>query len=127
MFKWNLTASLLGLAIIFGPVGSGSAIAQDMQHGMAGHGSGDPAVEAYLAASARMHEGMAIEFLGDADVDFARGMIPHHQGAIDMARALLEYGQDPELKKLAEGIIAAQEKEIAFLRSWLEKKGYKAG
>jgi uncharacterized protein (DUF305 family) len=70
---------------------------------------------------------MAIEFTGDPDVDFARGMIPHHQGAIDMARALLEYGQDPEMRALAEAIIAAQEQEIAFLRSWLKKRGAKAG
>ena len=73
-----------------------------------------------------VHQGMAIEFSGDPDVDFARGMIPHHQGAIDMARALLEHGQDPEIRALAEAIIAAQEQEIAFLRSWLEERGRKA-
>jgi uncharacterized protein (DUF305 family) len=74
-----------------------------------------------------MHRDMTLEFTGDPDVDFARGMIPHHQGAIDMARAVLAYGQDPELKALAEGIIAAQEQEIAVLRSWLEKRGRKDG
>ena len=98
-----------------------------MQHGLAGHGSGDPATQAYLAASERMHRDMTLEFTGDPDVDFARGMIPHHQGAIDMARAVLAYGQAPELKALAEGIIAAQQQEIDFLRRWLEKRADKAG
>ena len=79
------------------------------------------------AATDRMHQAMAIEPSGDVDLDFVRSMIPHHQGAIDMAPALLAASEDPELRKLAEEIIAAQEKEIAFLRSWLQKKGEKSG
>ena len=127
MFTQCLKAGWLRLAIGLAPLAAGSLAAQDMQHGMAAHGgAGGPAAEAYLAASDRMHRDMAIELSGDPDVDFARGMIPHHEGAIDMARALLEYGQDPELRALAEGIIAAQEQEIAFLRSWLAERGEKA-
>jgi uncharacterized protein (DUF305 family) len=81
------------------------------------------ATKAYQAAMQRMHEAMAIPYSGDPDVDFVKSMIPHHQGAIDMAKAMLKYGKDPELRKLAEDIIAAQEKEIAFMRGWLAKHG----
>lgn len=80
------------------------------------------ATKEYEAAMARMHKDMAIAYSGDADVDFARGMIPHHQAAIDMARIVLAHGKDPQMKKLAKEIIAAQEKEIATLNAWLKKK-----
>ena len=71
-----------------------------------------------------MHEGMAIKYTGDADVDFVRGMIPHHQGAVDMAKIELEYGKDPDNRKLAEEIIASQEKEIAVMQAWLKAHGH---
>ncbi|KAF0227792.1 MAG: hypothetical protein FD175_2498 [Beijerinckiaceae bacterium] len=93
----------------------------------AGHGAAapdaSPSTKAYEAANDRMHKDMAIKFSGDADIDFFKGMIPHHQGAIDMAKVVLQHGKDPETKKMAEEIIAAQEKEIAFMREWLKKKG----
>ncbi|MBC2836658.1 CopM family metallochaperone [Paragemmobacter straminiformis] len=83
----------------------------------------DAATEAYRAANMAMHEGMDIEYTGNADVDFVRGMIAHHQGAIDMAKIVLEHGSDPEIRKLATGIIAAQQGEIAFMQEWLAKNG----
>ncbi|MBD4634688.1 DUF305 domain-containing protein, partial [Xanthomonas citri pv. citri] len=75
--------------------------------------------KAFKAANAKMHQGMAIEFSGDADVDFARGMIAHHQGAIDVAKIELEYGKDPTQRKLAEAVIKAQEAEIADMHAFL--------
>ncbi len=79
--------------------------------------------EAFEEVNAKMHRDMAIQFTGEADVDFVRGMIPHHQGAIDMAVVLLQYGSDPEIKKLAQDIIDAQKKEIAWMKDWLANKG----
>ncbi|RYF72167.1 MAG: DUF305 domain-containing protein [Comamonadaceae bacterium] len=76
---------------------------------------------AYETAAARMHTGMAIPYTGISDVDFARGMIPHHRGAIDMARVQLQHGKDPAMRKLAQEVIDAQEKEISFLQEWLRR------
>ena len=78
----------------------------------------------YDKAMTDMHVAMmAVKPTGDADVDFVQGMIPHHQGAIDMAKVQLEKGTDPDIRKLCEGIIAAQEKEIAMMQEWLKKHG----
>jgi uncharacterized protein (DUF305 family) len=100
--------------------------------GMAGHdmsamgtpkGDQGESSKAYAKANADMHTGMDITFTGNADVDFAKGMIPHHQGAIDMAKIVLQYGKNAELRTLAEGIVKAQESEIAFMKDWLAKNG----
>ena len=58
----------------------------------------------------------------DMDVAFVCSMIPHHQGAIDMAKAELKHGDDPWAKQMAEAVITAQEKEIADMLAWLEKQ-----
>jgi uncharacterized protein (DUF305 family) len=105
---------------------TGPALAETMDHsampGMA-MTSDDPVIAAWQAANAKMHADMDIPFTGDPDTDFLMGMIPHHQGAVDMARIVLEHGRDPEVRKLAQAIIAAQESEIAFMQDWLKRHG----
>jgi uncharacterized protein (DUF305 family) len=116
-------AFAFALALAAAPLALSPALAQQghQHHGPATQAEA-PSTTAYRAANARMHRDMDIRFTGDADRDFAAGMIPHHQGAIDMAKVVLANGKDPELRKLAEDIIKAQEGEIAFLKAWLAKR-----
>ncbi len=97
-----------------------------MSHGSQGtqpKGDAGPSSLAFHGINAKMHGAMDIAFTGNADVDFVAGMIPHHQGAIDMAKTVLAFGKDPEVRKLAEEIVKAQESEIALMRDWLQKNG----
>lgn len=79
--------------------------------------------KALEAANAAMHEAMAVEMTGDVDIDFMRTMIPHHEGAVEMAKIVIANGKDPEVRKLAVEVIKAQETEIAFMKTWLERNG----
>lgn len=102
-------------------LGSANAIAQETHSGHAASASsgatGQGAHQSEMQSlMQKMHTDMNQPMKGNADVDFATMMIPHHQGAIDMAKIQLKYGKDEKLRKMAQQIIEAQEKEIAELR-----------
>ena len=100
-------------------------LAMAQSGGHQGHGAATadtPATKALKAANDKMHRDMDIRYTGNADRDFVAGMIAHHQGAIDMARAVLLHGKDPEIRKLAQDIVDAQEKEIAQMKAWQAKQ-----
>ena len=128
----HLRRILLGAAAGAAMLAAGPAPAQQEQphaapHGQ--HGGGGAGVttggghhgDSMRAAMRGMQHGMDVPMSGDPDVDFARMMIPHHQGAVDMARSQLESGKDPELRRLAQKIIEDQEREIAILQGWLDR------
>jgi len=106
---------------------AGSALAQTapapMDHSKmvmpAAGGSAEPSM---MESMDKMNKAMSsAPMTGDADHDFVVMMLPHHQGAVDMAKFELAHGKDPALQKLAREIVAAQDKEIAFMKGWLAK------
>lgn len=99
--------------------GHGPGGMPDMRHDAPAAQPG--ASQAYRDAMMKMHRDMDVPMTGNADRDFVTGMIPHHQGAIDMAEVELRYGRDPQLRRLARDIIAAQKREIAGMRQWLAR------
>lgn len=97
------------------------ALAQHAGHGQRPATNEPASTREYRAVNDRMHRDMNIRWSGNADRDFAAAMIPHHQGAIEMARVVLRHGADPDMRRLAEDIIRTQEAEIAELRAFLAR------
>ncbi len=92
--------------------------------GSADAGTGE-STQAFKAADDKMMQDMSADYTGNTDKDFVAHMIPHNQGAIEMAQGELKYGKEPELKRLAWNIIKAQHEEIAFMKGWQAKHGVK--
>ena len=82
-----------------GMMGQGMADRGAVGHGAMG-GPTDPVEAAFAAINRRMHRDMAV-YAGGPDRAFAQAMVAHHQGAVDMAKVILAFGQDPEIRKLA--------------------------
>jgi uncharacterized protein (DUF305 family) len=126
MMKSRFLAFAVGLIAL-----PGLALAQATHGGHSGHSAPAQAAQTpetsstkgYRQANETMHRNMDIAFSGDPDVDFVRGMIPHHQGAIDMARVALQHAKDEQIRKWATDVIREQEREIAEMQAWLKKKG----
>jgi uncharacterized protein (DUF305 family) len=137
MIRKRLKCLLLSRKVIFTlliitiSILSFQVLAEDVHHG---HAIKTPATGPFVVSSDKpfetlMDEAMSIMHRdmeqalrnGDPDHDFVTMMIPHHQGAIDMAKVLLLYGKNAELRNLGKGIITAQENEIKIMQEWLRK------
>ena len=98
------------------------ALAQTDPHAGMKMGAAPAADGSMMESMDKMNKAMSsAPMTGDADHDFVVMMLPHHQGAVDMAKFELAHGKDPALQKLAREIVAAQDKEIAFMKNWLAK------
>jgi len=117
MEKTMKSAAKLFVVIALATSASG-AVAQNAQRG-------SESTKAFKAADMSMMKNMdAAPYTGNPDVDFRTHMIPHHQGAIAMAKVGLKYATDAETKKMAQKIIDDQEKEVADMQAWLKKNGH---
>ncbi len=113
------------LAVVLSTLVAGHSVAQTDHDGhdaaAAATTKGADAEAAYRRATDMMHEAMSkMQYSGKADVDFVRGMIAHHQAAIDMAKVVIMYGEDLEIRRLAEEIVTAQKREIDQMEAWLK-------
>jgi uncharacterized protein (DUF305 family) len=114
-----LSALCAPFLLLSGPVGM--AVEQpDSSHG--DHHSDAPHHAEFHDVMKKMHKDMmAAPMKNVPDFDFVSMMIPHHEGAIGMAKVALKYGKDAEIRKMAQSIIDMQEKEIAEMKEWMRK------
>jgi uncharacterized protein (DUF305 family) len=117
--KFSTLAMLAGIAL------AGATLSTQAYADMSSMPMGkDASTQAFQHADESMMDAMeSPAYTGNADRDFVTHMIPHHQGAVDMAEVELKYGKDPAIRKLAAGVIQAQKQEIALMKQWLATHG----
>lgn len=128
-YRLALVAASAALSVSAVPAyaqqGGASMPGMDMSHAASNTpgGSNDASSQAFKDADEKMMKSMnSPSYTGDADKDFVSHMIPHHQGAIDMAQVELKYGKDPILRRLARQIVKAQHDEIQLMQRWQSKR-----
>jgi Domain of unknown function (DUF305) len=114
--RGRTAAVLLGAVILLAALVTIYAQTRDAAPAMATHADEAPFLAENATAMNKMMGGMEIKPIGDVDADFSAMMIPHHQGAIDMAIAELRYGKNEQLRRIAQEIIVDQQQEIAAMR-----------
>ncbi len=114
-FSLAATSAVAIISLAGAHVPSSRAMADDIEHNPVNSAEA-PFLAENDAAMSRMMAGMTVKPTGDVDHDFVEMMVPHHQGAIDMAKAVLRYGKNEQLRRLAQEIIVTQQQEIAAMR-----------
>ena len=120
---------ILAIAVATAFLGAGAAIAEQPAASAKPPASAtmpvvsSPADQTMMQGMKKMQADMAAApVTGNTDKDFVAMMLPHHQGAVDMAKVELQYGRNPAMRKLARDIVAAQDREIALMRAWQSKQ-----
>jgi predicted outer membrane protein len=114
---------VLSLATTASVTATSFALAQDPTSRQPLHSQENSFLTENATAMKKMMRDMMIKPSGDVDRDFVVMMVPHHQGAIDMAKAELKYGHNEQLRQLARGIVANQQHEITEMRNAIGGEG----
>jgi uncharacterized protein (DUF305 family) len=111
-----LMRNIIGAIPIVGAVALSCFVPFEALAGGSARGAESPYLAETNSAMTKMMAGMDVKPTGDVDRDFVAMMVPHHQGAIDMAVAVLRYGHNETIRRLAQEIIVTQQQEIAVMR-----------
>ena len=108
------------LTLLAALIAGGPAYANDTMPGMTmpAKAGASPADTSFANSMQRMMKAMNKPGTGQVDADFVSMMLPHHQGAVDMAKVELAYGKDPVLRRMARRIVVAQQREITAMTAW---------